>query len=416
MKRNIEMSQERLWTSQYIIVVLIGLFVATSNTILNPTLPLYINDMKGSNALAGLIMAAFPISALLARPFTGNFVDKRGRRVSLILGTGLFAAMSILYSFSYTFLILFIVRFIHGVGFSLNSTTTGTVIADVVPESRLSEGIGYNGLAMTIAVAIGPVVGLRMVKDFSYLMLFITLGVLGVVTFLLTFGINYDEKKKAQKLEQSSGEEKSEAERKTSQGKSSIWSSLLEISAVPTSLVMMLVSSTYIGVSSFLPGYAKMRGIEDISIFFVIYAAGFFVARLFTGKLAGKKGANTLVLPGMIVMIVSMLLLAWANSMPVFLFTAALYGFSYGIVQPVLNTLVFKLAPEDRKGAANATFYCAMDLGIGGGSILWGIVAEALGFSYIFVFSALCVLIGLVAYFYFMSSYRVSGETETLGL
>ncbi len=416
MKRNKEMPQERLWTSQFIIVVLIGLFVAITNTVLNPTLPLYINDMKGSNALAGLVMAAFPIAALLARPFSGTFVDKRGRRFSLILGTGLFAAMSILYSFSYTFLILFIVRFIHGVGFSLNSTATGTVIADVVPESRLSEGIGYNGLAMTIAVAIGPVLGLRMVKDFSYLALFITIGILGTITFLLTFGIKYNEKIKGQRLEQAFDEEKSATEGETSQGKSSILSSLVEISAVPASLVMMLVSSTYIGVSTFLPGYAKMRGIEDISVFFIIYAVGFFVARLFTGKLGGKKGPNGLVLPGMIILIVSMLLLAWANSMPVFLLTAVLYGFGYGIVQPILNTLVFKLAPEGRKGAANATFFCAMDLGIGGGSILWGIVAEVLGFPYIFLFSALCVLIGLLAYLYFMGSYRASSETETLGL
>jgi MFS family permease len=49
-------------------------------------------------------------------------------------------------------MIIFI-RILHGIGFGIHSTTSGAVIADIVPKSRLGEGLGYFGIYNTIAVA-----------------------------------------------------------------------------------------------------------------------------------------------------------------------------------------------------------------------------------------------------------------------
>ncbi|WP_374226398.1 MFS transporter [Bacillus sp. sid0103] len=40
---------------------------------------------------------------------------------------------------------LLIVRFFHGIGFGMATTATGAIVADLIPESRKGEGMGYYG-------------------------------------------------------------------------------------------------------------------------------------------------------------------------------------------------------------------------------------------------------------------------------
>ena len=48
------------------------------------TLPIYpafvLGPLEGDEAALGVVFGAFSISALLLRPFSGRFADKRGRR------------------------------------------------------------------------------------------------------------------------------------------------------------------------------------------------------------------------------------------------------------------------------------------------------------------------------------------------
>ena len=53
-----------------------------------------------------------------------------------------------------------LIRFIHGIAFGFSSTATGTISSRIIPENRKGEGIGYYGLSVTLASAIGPFIGL----------------------------------------------------------------------------------------------------------------------------------------------------------------------------------------------------------------------------------------------------------------
>jgi predicted MFS family arabinose efflux permease len=54
--------------------------------------------------------------------------------------------------------------------------------------------------------------------------------------------------------------------------------------------------------------------------------------------------------------------------------------------------------PFTGRGAANATFFLGFDLGIGIGSIIWGIVAEALGYGSVYLWAMLPVLAAIFLY------------------
>ncbi|MGR5983723.1 MFS transporter [Bacillus cereus] len=68
------------------------------------------------------------------------------------------------YNLATTIVLLAILRIIHGVTWAVSTTAVGTAITDIIPDSRRGEGMGWYGMAMTIAMAIGPMIGLSVVK------------------------------------------------------------------------------------------------------------------------------------------------------------------------------------------------------------------------------------------------------------
>ena len=69
-------------------------------------------------------------------------------------------------------------------------------------------------------------------------------------------------------------------------------------------------------------------------------------------------------------------------------------AFAFGMLMPVFNTLAVQRAPAHRRGAASATFYLFIDIGIGLGSAIWGLVIDYLGFDAMFTGAAICLVPG----------------------
>jgi MFS family permease len=100
----------------------------------------------------------------------------------------------------------------------------------------------------------------------------------------------------------------------------------------------------------------------------------------------------------MLLLAIALWILFIASSLPLFLLAGVIYGLGYGMAQPVLNALVISRAPADRRGAANATFLCAMDMGGILGAVVWGIVAQLVGFSYIYIASSFLIVLAVILY------------------
>jgi MFS family permease len=81
-----------------------------------------------------------------------------------------------------------------------------------------------------------------------------------------------------------------------------------------------------------------------------------------------------------------------------FVVAGALIGIGYGSVQPCMQALVIREMPEERRGAATATFYIAVDAGIGLGSFLLGFPVVWWGYRGMFLALNLFVLLAGVLY------------------
>lgn len=68
------------------------------------------------------------------------------------------------------------------------------------------------------------------------------------------------------------------------------------------------------------------------------------------GKIFDKKGHVVVILPGAICMIIGLIILSYAVSVPMLLLSSLFYGVGYGAVQPSLQTWAVNRSPSNRKG------------------------------------------------------------------
>lgn len=357
--------------------------------LLTPTLPLYAEKIGGGPASAGLIVGIYALTALLFRPYFGGLLDTKGRKIILMIGMTVFLISSLLYNVAFMMVSLLVIRLIQGAGFSATSTSLGTIASDLVPASRRAEGIGYFGMANTIGMAIGPALGLYIITHHNFSILFLMTTVFTFLAFGLSLLLHSDQKFKESELYIASTKEKST--------KFSI-DSIIERSSIVTCLVLLFIAAIYGSILTFIPSYAAYRGINNIGIFYTVYAAAILFIRLFAGKLADHYGFTKVFVPGVLMLVMSLILLAFAKSYVIFLLVAVLFGLGYGSAQPILNTIVISLSPIDRRGIANATFFSTMDIGIGVGAIVWGMLSQVAGFPVVYGAAAFCGVISLVIY------------------
>jgi MFS family permease len=361
------MSTDKLWTKDFILLGLASLLMSTGFYFLMPTLPIYIVDkLQANKGQVGYVLAAYTLSALIIRPFTGYVVDRAGRKWVYITSFLLFAFTLGLYPLASTFFLLLFLRFFHGFLWGISGTSGATLIVDVIPPAKRGQGIGIYGLSMTLAMAIGPVLAMIIMGKNNYNAMFFSSMSVALVGFFLLLLVRYPH-----------------FEAKDTG--SFTFRNILETKTLPMAMIQLLFGITYGGIVSFITLYAKDIGIQQASPFFFILAAGIFISRLWSGKIFDKRGPKHLVLAGIILSITGFFILSLIQNIVGYYSSAFFIGLGIGIIMPTIQAMANNVVDKHRRGAANATIITAFDLGIGLGSVLLGLLGEriSLGNTYL---------------------------------
>lgn len=148
-----------VFTTNFILVTIINLFVFFSFQMIFPTLPLYIKSLGGTDSVIGLVMGTFMITSLATRPFAGLALDKIGRKQVFIIGLVVLGLSAFAYSLAASVTMIVFIRLLHGFGWGIAGTATSTVAAEIIPRERFGEGMGYFSMAnsLSLAIALPPV-------------------------------------------------------------------------------------------------------------------------------------------------------------------------------------------------------------------------------------------------------------------
>ncbi|UTL72322.1 MFS transporter [Bacillus halotolerans] len=374
---------EPIWTKDFIMVVLVNLFVFVFFYTFLTVLPIYMmQDLGGTESQGGLLISLFLLSAIFTRPFSGPIIERFGKKRMAIVSMAIFALSSFLYLPIHNFYLLLGLRFFQGIWFSILTTVTGAIAADIIPVKRRGEGLGYFAMSMNLAMAIGPFLGLSLVKIVPFSVFFTIFAVFMIVGLFVTLLIKVPNSI-------SSG---------TTVFRFSL-SDMFEKGALKIAIVGLFISFCYSTVTAFLSVFAKSIDLLNVSgYFFVCFAVTMMVARPFTGKLFDKVGPGIVIYPSILIFSVGLCMLAFTHSSWMLLLSGAVIGLGYGSIVPCMQTLAIQNSPAHRSGFATATFFTFFDSGIAAGSYVFGLFVASAGFSSIYLTAGLFVLISLLLY------------------
>lgn len=123
-----------------------------------PLLPLYADNLGASPTVVGLLAASFPVAQLVSSPIWGYVSDRYGRRPALLVGLGASAFAYIVFGFAHAVWLLFLSRFVQGLG----GGTTGVVqayVADTMLPKERAKALGWLSAATSAGVLFGPGIG-----------------------------------------------------------------------------------------------------------------------------------------------------------------------------------------------------------------------------------------------------------------
>lgn len=107
---------------------------------------------------AGYIASAFMVGRTISSYVWGKWSDKHGRKPVCAFGSLTLAILSVAFGFNFSYAWVGIVRLLSGI---LNgvASTTKTIVSELCPESKQSQGMGYVSATRGLGLVIGPAIG-----------------------------------------------------------------------------------------------------------------------------------------------------------------------------------------------------------------------------------------------------------------
>ncbi|MCE5323642.1 MFS transporter [bacterium] len=375
------MKRVRLWTRNFALITIITFLVFMNHVMVLTTFPFYVETLGGKEAIAGLAATLFSVVAVISRPAIGWVLDNGKRRAILITGIIGMAIMPIGYLAASILALALIFRMLHGAFMSCAGTASSTVATDIIPKERFGEGMGIFSTSIALSTCFAPALGLLLMNRFGYSALYGASAGMLVIAFALYFMMKIPPvhiEKKPLRLKQ-----------------------LVAADALPSSTVILFFLLNFGAVENFIAKFAaSVPELPSGGLFFIIMSCVLILTRVLLGKAIDRHGEAFFVYSGNFTMFMASILLAIHPNKVAFVIAAVLAGYGFGGMQPALQTMAVRNVSSERRGAANSTFLCTYDIGIGIGGGIAGWLISALGYAQMFAITTVFLVLSVAAYLF----------------
>lgn len=322
-----------------------------------------------TKSAVGLILSSYTLAALLIRPFAGFILDIVYRKPVYIFAYLFFIISFVGYPLANTIGIFLFFRILHGFTFGFVTTAGNSLVVDIMPSSRRGEGLGYFGLANTLAMAIGPMTGLFMHEIYSFDTIFymaIGSGLLGFLFVSVVKSKNMSDKNKQQPV---------------------AFDRFFLFKGFNAGICLMLLGIPYGIAVTYIAIYGKEIGIHSgVGVFFTLMAIGLGISRLISGKMVDRGKLTKVISYGTALGFLGFFALSGIKFIThptaviiLFYIISLTIGLSYGLIFPAYNTLFVNLAPNNRRATASSTYMTSWDIGVGIGLVAGGWIGDSKG-------------------------------------
>lgn len=334
-------------------------------------LPGLLRDWDTDELMIGVVMGAASAAGIVCRPWVGQTVDRRGRRIVVVVGGLLHLVVTIAYlTFDAIGPWLFAIRFAHGVAIAMLFTVLFTIAADVAPESRRTEGIAIFGLSGILPMSVAGLLGDAILARGTYQDLFTVVVFTTAVATAVGMFLPEPERPPNRHAQRS----------------------FAAVVAVPTLRPLWLVGVGFAlaiaAYFTFVKTFVLDERVGSVGGFFTAYTAAAVVLRLFFGWVPDRVGPRRALVPSMFAVAGGLVLLATATSDTDVLVAGVLTGTGHAWVFPIASALVVQRASPQERGAALAMFTALFDIGLLIGGPMYGAILQRTDYTTTFMVAA----------------------------
>ncbi|WP_369404842.1 MFS transporter [Piscibacillus salipiscarius] len=179
------MTNSKLWTPQYIVIISITLLFFLSIHVINSVFPIYVMSFSNNPTIAGLMLTAFMSAAIVTRFVLSLYILNINFRKTIILNLILlFICLMLSYDRESIYFLL-LIRFIEGVNFGIISTILATQVSYIIPTKQTGKGFNYFALATTLGASLSPALAIMLFHSSSFNTVIIVTTIL--VVLMLVF-------------------------------------------------------------------------------------------------------------------------------------------------------------------------------------------------------------------------------------
>jgi len=267
-----------------------------------------------------------------------------------------------------------------GIGIALFYTASSTFIANISPEAHRGQGLSYFYLAFNISFALAPSFGMFLINAFTFNILFLLCLSISLSSLLLTTRLR---KRPIEPVENSSKQDEP----------------FLSREAIPSAIMAFLAHIIWGALTAFFPLYAIQTGMANPGFFFAAYAIVLILGRALGAKILDLYDREKIILPCLTTYIISMIILSYSKTLPMFILVAVIWGSGNAFLMPTLVAYALDRAVSS-PGTVMGTFTAIGDLGVALGPVIMAIILRFTSYPTMFLCLALVGVTNL-SYFYF---------------
>jgi MFS family permease len=347
-----------------------------------PVLPLHVHQRLGmSPFVVGLVAGSQFAAALLSRLWAGRITDTHGAKRAVLMGLIAAVAGAVFYLISLLLVetpgisvgVLLIGRALVGGAESL--IITGSMLWGLrrLSPDRSAQAIAWVGMSMFAAMALGAPVGSFVFAQFEFFGIALATTVVLLVTLALIAPMR---------------------------ALPPVASVKAPLSTVVRAVLLpgvgfALSGITFGSVTTFLTLYFALRGWAHGAVAFSMFALALIAIRVFGGHLPDRIGGARVALYCLGIQAVGLMFIAVAGAGWIAIVGAGIAGAGFSLVFPSLGLeAVGRVSPGSR-GIAMGAYNAFVDLTLGIGSPLLGLLAGNAGMQAVFWASAAAAVVAI---------------------
>ncbi|MFI2608491.1 MFS transporter [Kitasatospora sp. NPDC018619] len=354
---------------------LVSLFGCTTGfNLLLSAVPLYAQESGGGGHAAGLATGALMLATVVGELATPSLAARFGHRPVLAVGLVLLGAPTLVLVWSGGMAVVVAVSLLRGLGFAAALVAGGALTAALIPAERRGEGLALVGLVSGLTALAGQPLGVWLAQHVGWSWVF----AIGAAAPLVAVG-------SVPALPDRTG---------AAGPAVGLREGLRSGALLRPSLVFGATALAAGVLVTFLP--LAVPSATAVAVALLVQPAAATATRWLAGRHGDRRGSAGLVVPGLLVSVAGVLLLASTGSPAAVVAGAVVFGAGFGATQNATLSLMYARVPPTGYGTVTALWNVAFDGGMGVGAVAFGAVAGRTGYPWAFVLTAAVMLAALV--------------------